>query len=51
VAVEKTPDRAVRERGPVIAPKHVGQLGQGDVLLRLDRRQDHVPERLDTVRT
>src|SRR6195952_4717211 len=51
VTVEKTPDRAVSERRLMVAPQHVGQLGQGDVLLSLNRRQDHVPERLDMMRT
>jgi hypothetical protein len=34
----------------MIAAQNIGQLGQRDVLLRLNRGQNHVPERLDPVR-
>ena len=33
----------------MLAPEQGSKFGQGDVLLRLDRMQDHVPECLDTM--
>ncbi len=50
VAVQEAPDRAAGKQGPVIALEHVRQLGQRDVLLRLDGRQDDVAKRLDPMR-
>ncbi len=50
MAIEKTPDRAGRERGAVLAMEQRGDLDQRDVHLGFDRRQDHVAIRLDVVR-
>ncbi len=47
VPVQATPDRARHERGTVIPLQHGGQLGQRNILLRLDCRQDHPGKRLD----
>ena len=50
VPVQATPDRARHERGTVIPLQHGGQLGQRNILLRLDCRQDHSGKRLDFMR-
>jgi hypothetical protein len=50
VTVEKAPDRAGREGRAMPRAQQIGQLDQDDVLLRLNRDQDHVVEGLDVVR-
>jgi hypothetical protein len=51
VAVKEAPDRAGREGGIMIAAKHVGQFDEGDVHLRVNRAQDHIPISLDPMRS
>jgi hypothetical protein len=47
VAVKEAPDRAGRKGGAMIAVKHFCQFNQGDVHLRVNRTQDHIPISLD----
>ena len=50
MTVEKAPDRARREHGAVPCLQKLDQLDQRDVILTLDRSQDHLPIGFDPLR-
>ena len=50
MAVEEAPHCAGRERRAVLDAQQIGQLDQANVLLRLDRIQDHVAQSLNAMR-
>jgi hypothetical protein len=49
MAVEEPPDRAGRERGPMLVAEQITQLNQRDIHFGFDCCQDHVPVGFDVM--